>query len=157
MNTIATWRRFAQLRGSERATVLRAAFVITATSMGLRILGFRRWKNLLERALPVATPVKLSNPALLSQAQQLTRWHSAAARHLLLSTNCLEQAMSLYFLLRRQGLPAELRFGARKDAARLEAHAWVVCLGVALNEDLGEHRHFLPFAGVSPLMETLPD
>ena len=157
MNNIATWRRFAQLGGPERATVFRAAFVLTATWLGLRILGFRRWKNLLERALPVATPAKLSDPALLSQAQQLTRWHSAAARHLLLRTNCLEQAMSLYFLLRRRRLPAELRFGARKDAARLEAHAWVVCLGAPLNEDRGEHRHFFPFDGVTPLMETLPD
>ncbi len=63
--------------------------------------------------------------------------------------------MTLCYLLRRRGIPADLRFGARKQSARLEAHAWVEHLGVPLNEDQGEHRHFLPFD--NPLMETLPD
>ena len=65
--------------------------------------------------------------------------------------------MTLYFLLRRRGLAAELHFGARKNSAGLEAHAWVSYTGVPLNEDHGEHRHFLPFDGVNTQLETLPD
>jgi hypothetical protein len=157
VNTNATWRRFAQLNGPDRATVLRGAAVLTATWMALRVVGFRRWKNLLDHMLPAANPAASRDPALLAPAANMTRLYSAAARHLFLRTNCLEQAVALYFLLRRVGLPAELRFGARKQSAQLEAHAWVVCCGVALNEDQGEHRHFFPFDGVNPLMETLPD
>jgi hypothetical protein len=121
------------------------------------VVGFRRWKNLLEHTLRDANPPASSDPALLAQAVHLTRLYSAAARHLFLRTNCLERALALYFLLRRRGLPAELRFGARKQAAQLEAHAWVVFRGVALDEDQGEHRHFFPFDGVRALVETLPD
>jgi hypothetical protein len=157
VHTLATWRRFAQLGGPDRATVVRAALGLVATWAGLRICGFRRWKAFLDRRLPPAGTSVRHDLAVVPQALQLARLHSAAARHLALRTNCLDRAMSLYFLLRRRGLPAELRFGARKDAARLEAHAWVACLGAPLNEDQGEHRHFLPFDGVSPLMETLPD
>lgn len=64
--------------------------------------------------------------------------------------------MVLWFILRRRGVAAEMRFGARKAAARLEAHAWVECMNVALNEEQGEHLHFLPFEGAA-MMESLPD
>jgi hypothetical protein len=154
---LTAWRRFLHLPGSDRATVLQAAVCLSATWLGLRLLGFRRWKILLDRLLSSSKHSAATDPALLPQALQVTRLQSAAARHLFFRTNCLEQAMTLYFLLCRRGIAAELRFGARKQAARLEAHAWVACLGVSLNEDLGEHRHFLPFDGVNPLMETLPD
>src|SRR5208282_3108195 len=157
VNTIATWRRFAYLGRSDRATVVRAAFFLTLIWVALRIVGFRRSKNLLDRWSAIPNTPEHADSGLLARALHVTGLHSAAARHLFLRTNCLEQALSLYFLLRRLGLPAELRFGARKAGSRLEAHAWVVCFGVPLNEDQGEHRHFSPFDGVSPLMETLPD
>jgi hypothetical protein len=125
--------------------------------LALRILGFRRSKERMDRWSPVPDFAAAGDSGLLAQALHLTKLHSAAARHLFLRTNCLEQALSLYFLLRRLGLPAELRFGARKEGRVLEAHAWVVCFGLPLNEDQGEHRHFSPLDGVTPLMETLPD
>ena len=146
-----------QLSGSDRATVFRATLLLAATWFALRIAGFSRWKSFLERRLPATSSSAPADSGALPEAQRLARLHSAAARHLFLRTNCLEQATSLYFLLRRCGLPAELHFGARKQAALLEAHAWVACQGVPLNEDQGQHRHFLPFDGVTPLMETLPD
>jgi hypothetical protein len=148
-------RRFAQLSGSDRAMVLKSAISLSATWAGLRIVGFRRWNNLLDRF--VRAPVAEPNPSRLQEATHIMRLLSSAARHLFLRTNCLEQAMTLYFLLRRRGLAAELHFGARKNSASLEAHAWVACSGVPLNEDHGEHRHFLPFEAVNPQMETLPD
>ncbi len=63
--------------------------------------------------------------------------------------------MALCHVLHRHGIPAELRFGARKESAGLEAHAWVEHLGVPLNEDRGEHLHFLPFE--NPQRESLTD
>jgi hypothetical protein len=159
---ISASRRFAHLSGSDRTTVLHAAFCLVATSIGLRIFGFRRWKNLLDRRASsssgtAASEITRADPARLPEATHVARLFSAAARHLFVRTNCLEQAMTLYFLLRRRGIAAELHFGARKQSALLEAHAWVAYLNVPLNEDHGEHRHFLPFKGTNSLMETLPD
>jgi hypothetical protein len=157
VSIISASRRFAQLSGSERTTVLKAAFCLFATWIGLRVVGFRRWKNLIDLLVFPAPHAALPDPARLPEAALLARLLSATARHLFLRTNCLEQALTLYFLLRHRGLVAELHFGARKCSAALEAHAWVAYLGVPLNEDLGEHRHFLPFTDANPVMETLPD
>jgi hypothetical protein len=157
VKTFDAWRRFSHLSGSERATVLEAAVGLVVTWLALRVVGFRRWKNVLDAPIFVAHPSTLAAGDLLARARHITRLQSAAARHLFLRTNCLEQAMVLCFLLRRSGIAADLRFGARKQSARLEAHAWVEYRGVPLNEDRGEHLHFLPFAGLNPQMETLPD
>jgi hypothetical protein len=148
-------RRFWHLRGSERSIVLAAAAGLTATWLALRVLGFRRWKNILDRRAAIPTSSAPADSTQLSAALRIAHLQSSAARHLLFRTNCLEQAMTLCYLLRRRGIPADLRFGARKQSSRLEAHAWVEHQGVPLNEDHGEHRHFLPFD--HPLMETLPD
>jgi hypothetical protein len=154
VSPLNAWRRFWQLSSFERSTILAAAAGLTATWLALRILGFHRWKNSLDRRTS-GPPVATTNSAQLPCALLVARLQSAAARHLFFRTNCLEQAMTLCYLLRRRGIPADLRFGARKQSSRLEAHAWVEHLGVPLNEDHGEHRHFLPFD--NPLMETLPD
>lgn len=56
---------------------------------------------------------------------------------------CLEQSLVLRWLLRRQGVDAQIVFGARKLDAQMQAHAWVEVAGVAINED--GHQHFSPF------------
>ena len=38
---------------------------------------------------------------------------------------CLEQSLVLFRILRRRGIPAELRIGVRKVSGGLNAHAWV--------------------------------
>ena len=157
MKTFDAWRRFSHLSGSDRTTVLEAAVYLCATWMGLRVCGFRRWKKIVEQSLSPVPQDALPDPARLPEAVNVSRLLSAAARHLFLQTNCLQQALTLYFLLRRRGLAAELHFGARKQSALLEAHAWVTYLHVPLNEDQGQHRHFFPFEGANRLMETLPD
>jgi hypothetical protein len=146
-------RRLWQLPGSERSIVLQSAFWLTATWLALRLVGFRRWSGFLERGSIVTNAT--GNSSQLVAARNITRLLSAAASHLFVRTNCLEQAMALSYVLRRRGIPGELRFGARKDSAALEAHAWVEHLGVPLNEDRGEHLHFLPFE--NPQRESLTD
>src|SRR5271168_2039946 len=121
---ISAWRRFRQLSSDERSAVRNAAFWLAATWMGLRVAGFRRWKDTLSRMAPAvpAAANDANSAETLLRARALARLHSAAARHLIIRTNCLEQAMVLWFILRRNGVAAEMRFGARKEAARLEAH-----------------------------------
>jgi hypothetical protein len=121
--------------------------------LALRLIGFRRWSGFLERRL--VTVNAAANSPQLVEARTITRLLSAAANHLFVRTNCLEQATALCHVLRRRGIPAELRFGARKDRVGLEAHAWVEHRGIPLNEDGGEHLHFLPFE--KPQRESLTD
>jgi transglutaminase superfamily protein len=149
------WRRFYCLSGGERSIVLEAAGGLAATWLGLRLAGFRRWGNLLIRLLP--TKIHATNDVrseVTTSAQQISRLELAATRNFPLRTNCLEQSLVLWWLLQRRGIAAELRIGARKDADRFEAHAWVELDGKVLNEPGEEHIHFVPFDAPVASLET---
>ena len=66
--------------------------------------------------------------------RRLSRLVRAAARRHLYPMTCLRQSLVLRWLLGRAGIPAELRLGARREAATLEAHAWVEYRGEPIGE-----------------------
>ena len=156
--TMETWRRFCRLNGYSRGVALEAAIALMATSIGLRLAGFRPWKALLVWFAPSRTAaIDSADPraaAALDSARAIARLEQAAARRLFFRTNCLEQSLVLWWLLKRRGLDGEMRFGARKEAGRFEAHAWVEVGGVALNNAGEGHLHFVPFEGSITAMET---
>src|ERR1700722_16021823 len=141
---IERWKRFRKLNAFERGVVLEATGGLLATWIGLRLIGFRRW----ERVLAVFTP-SANTPGLQQGASEpalvIARMQEAAARNLFFYANCLEQSLVLWWLLRRRGIDAALRIGARKDSERFEAHAWVELNSQVLNDASAEHRHFVPF------------
>jgi hypothetical protein len=150
-----TWRGFWRLRGYSRGVALEAAAAIAATWVGIRVAGFRRWKAALARLAPRGTgSFDAKDAALMERARGIARIHEATSRHLSSHANCLEQSLVLWWLLVRRGIPAELRIGARKEAGRFEAHAWVELGGVVLNNAGEEHLHFAPFDGSIASMET---
>lgn len=141
---MGNWQTFSRLTGSERRIVLEAATGLTATWVSLRLLGFRRWRSLLLWTVPRITKIQTGNDSHSTVAGVL-RMEEAAARNMFFSTNCLEQSLVLWWLLRRRGIAADLRIGARKSGQRFEAHAWVEFCGIALNSGGEEHLHFAPF------------
>jgi hypothetical protein len=147
------WHRFWRLSSFERGVVIEATAALLATWLGLRLAGFRRWKSVLAWLSPSANAIApLQGASPRKSAQLIARMEAAAARNLFFSTNCLEQSLVLWWLLRRLGIAAELRIGARKEVGRFEAHAWVEVASVVLNDAGAEHRHFVPFDGpISPL------
>lgn len=153
-----TWRRFRRLSGFERRIALEAALAHSITLVGLRLAGFRRWKNLLDRWSQANSSDSTPNRALdASSALEIARLAAATARHLPFRTNCLEQSVVLCWLLRRRGISADLRIGARKEADRFEAHAWVEVAGRAVDLTNEQHIHFVPFkASVNSLETEVP-
>jgi Transglutaminase-like superfamily len=155
-----TWRRFRSLTGIERRTVLEAAAAMTATWLGMRVAGSNFCKAALSRVGRMADGN--ANPANrasdLETANRLARLQIATARSLFFPTNCLDRSLALCWMLRRRGMPAELRIGARKEAKQLEAHAWVELYGSALGDAGEEHLHFVPFENLpaSTSMEAQP-
>ena len=156
MKTIMNmWRGFLRLSGFERGVVLEAMAGLAATWLGLRLAGIRRWKRALEWLAPHASSEAPAPVASLAEsARVIARMESAAARNLFFATNCLEQSLVLWWLLRLRGIGAELRIGARKDFGRFEAHSWVEFGGSVLNNSGEEHLHFVPFEGPIISMET---
>lgn len=153
MRAIAkTCRRFWRLRGPERTIVLEAGAVLVATRIGLHAAGFRGWKWLLELFTPAVPPKGApSHTPTDAAARAIARLEAATARNLPFRSSCLERSLSLWWLLRRCGIPAEICAGARKKDGGFEAHAWVEWNGVVLSDD-DERAGFVPFDG--PLLEA---
>jgi len=142
------WRRYWSLSEQERGLLLRAFALLPLTAMALRLVGFRRWRAALSRLAPTEpSPAEKEAQDSHERAALTARMVRAASREGLRKGNCLEQSLVLWWLLRRQGLAAELRIGVRKQAARFEAHAWVEHGGIVLNDSDHVHQHYSPFNG----------
>jgi hypothetical protein len=142
---MGTWRTFSRLTKAERLLALEAAVGLAATWIALRTVGFRRWRRVLESP---AIRKKSNAPATGVSTREIAnvvRMEEAAARNLFFDTNCLEQSLVLWWLLQKRGVSADLLIGARKDADRFEAHAWVEFAGAPLNSTGEGHLHFVPF------------
>lgn len=140
-------RRFRKLPSSERKLVLRAMGFLPLTEAGLRTLGFRRWKQTIEYFSPAVPGRQSLGPAAqLEIAETIARAARSAERHAPAAPpNCLERSLVLWWLLRREGIDAELHVGARKSELRFEAHAWVELAGVVLNDAADVHSHYARF------------
>lgn len=148
------WRAFLRLTPLERVIVLEAATALLATWFGLRLLGFRRWSAVLRRMTNAALPTRNPGVLMLPSARLIARMEAAAARNLFFHANCLERSMVLSWLLFSRGIPSELRVGAKKCSETFQAHAWVECEGVVLNDLDDVHSHFVPFDGPLASPET---
>ena len=138
------WSRFWRLEAHERRLLVAALLMLPLTRLALRVVGFRRWQSFLTRFVPHSSQAAPADAA--ARGAQTARMVRAAAREGLGRPNCLSRSLVLWWLLARQGFPAELRIGARKkkDDA-LEAHAWVELAGRVLGEDDDPHSRYAAF------------
>lgn len=149
---IQSGRTFKALNSAEREIAWAAAIELAATWLGLRVFGFRRCKEFVQWRAGRSAAMGHGSSAV--SANRILQLVAAAARNLFFSTNCLEQSLVLWSILRRRGFSADLKFGARKEAGRFEAHAWVELDGRALNDETDSQGKFVPFDGAIAPMET---
>jgi hypothetical protein len=145
---VTRWSRFRCLPFEQKRILVRAALALPVHRFGLRLAGLRRWQSFLAKLAPTVA----SSPAepldrAIPHAQAVCR----ASRYGLIRATCLEQSTTLWWLLRRSGLPAELRIGARKELGRFEAHAWVELAGTVLAPD-ALYQRFVPFEPINSEM-----
>jgi hypothetical protein len=152
MGNTGTVRAFFQLKSQERAIALKTALALFVTWTSLRIFGFSSWKNWTTHLSAKNNSVP---PMSVEGARQLANLSTATARRLFIRTNCLEQSLVIWFLLRRRGVSATLRFGGRKDGDQFEAHAWVEWQGVVLNDEGAVREKFTPFEPLEEPLATL--
>jgi hypothetical protein len=139
----ANWRKFRELSPREGRLLLQAFLVLPLMGLGLRYLG---WGRLHARLAQGQLPAQKPGPEeLMPRAQVTARMVQAAARYGFCRPNCLPQSLTLWWLLRRQGIRSDLRIGVNPKGGGLEAHAWVECQGWVLNDHDQVHRQFVPF------------
>jgi hypothetical protein len=140
------WRRFRNRPLEDRKLILRAGLILPLTEVGLRLFGFRRWKELIEKfSLPAHLPQSLPTDLQCQTALRTVRAVRSVELHGPTTPNCLERSMVLWWLLRRDGVDGELHIGARKEGSRFEAHAWVELGGQVLNDGAEVHQHYARF------------
>jgi hypothetical protein len=119
------WRRLLDLNAAQRRTLFLALAALPVAGLGLRWLGLRRVQALLGATASGAAKRR-------GHAEETAWLLAVASRHGPYRAPCLPTALALQWLLRRQGIDADLRLGVRKAAGRLEAHAWLERDGLAL-------------------------
>jgi len=123
----------------------RAAILLPMVRWSLRLRGYGKTFDSLQKRAQF--PAKVTEISLESrqEVQSTCRMVRAALRYSLAQYTCLEESLTLWYLLRRQGTSACLRIGVRKENEKFEAHAWVEYGGEALNQDEALHRHYAAF------------
>ena len=139
------FRRFRRLSGFERGIVLEAVIALPIAWLAVRLLGFRLCRAAFEKSCVGGRNSKSPEPHALDLARRIAHLEVVTAANLFFRTNCLEQSLVLCRMLRRRYLNADLRIGARKEAGRFEAHAWVEMAGNVIDGGGTEHLHFVPF------------
>jgi hypothetical protein len=147
-------RRFKALEPRTRGLFLRAAVLLPFISLSLRLRGFRATQTSLQKRLPgLVTKLSDQSSEGLADGPALTaRMVRSAAHRTWGSPACLEQSLALWWLLGRQGIASSVRIGTRKTEEKFEAHAWVECEGVALNEPEESHKHYAAFGEEFPIV-----
>jgi len=123
----------------------RAAILLPLVRWSLRLRGYGKTVTALEIHVPSKAKEVETHPEMRAEVEATCRMVRAALRYSLAQFTCLEQSLTLWYLLRRQGIPACLRIGVRKENEKFEAHAWVEHGGEALNQDEAIHRHYAAF------------
>lgn len=139
-------RKFLRLNPSERQTLAGCLIVLPLTALVLRLTGFRRCQQIFSRFIPHnSAPETEQLGVALTQALRISYLVNLAATRGVFPANCLQRSLALWWLLCRQGIRSELRFGARKEAGRFEAHAWIEIAGVVLNDSADVRRRYATF------------
>jgi transglutaminase superfamily protein len=123
----------------------RAAILLPLVRWSLRLRGHGKTFTALQKRVQFQVKGTESRPDLQEGVQVTCRMVRAAVRYSPAQFTCLEESLTLWYLLRKQGVPACLRIGVRKENEKFEAHAWVEDGGKALNQDDAMHRHYAAF------------
>lgn len=163
---MSSLRKLRALSWQECRLLVQASLLLPLTALVVRTFGVGHWQRVLARHTPfkktsnsdlrfaTAKSTGISDDAgegssAIQKARVIAKTVRGSARHGIYHANCLEQSLVLWWLLARNGIESELRFGARKEEFRLEAHAWVEYCGVPLNEAADVHEQFRPFEAVA--------
>jgi hypothetical protein len=122
------------------------ALLVVMAWAGLRLIGFKKTQQLAHRK--ITKPLGAENSSIFDEtadidyAQRCAELTAIAARHCLPSGSCLPQSLALCWLLRKNGLDAQLKIGVIPQSETLLAHAWVEYQNLALGQQESNYQSF---------------
>lgn len=109
---------------SERRLLFQALLLLPLSALGVRVLGFKRYYAGLSSLANGSRPI-ISSKDEEESIRRVRRAFALAVNHGPYKGNCLSRSLTLWCLLRRQGIECDLRIGVRKKNGQFEAHAWI--------------------------------
>jgi hypothetical protein len=106
--------------------------LLPATSLALRLAGFRRTNRALNALVPARAD--WAGEAASDYTRAASRMVRLAAVRGLTRPLCLPRSLVLWFLLHRRRIDARLHVGVRQLDGALDAHAWVEWGAHVLND-----------------------
>ena len=125
-------------------SVAACSLLLLGVRLRLKVCGFGRSLAAVRRRGERWPAVAARDTRLV---EECTRTVTLAAAFFPGRAICLEQALALFLVLRRRGVPAEIRVGVQPYP--FAAHAWVELDGAAVNEDEEFVRQFVVMPGVA--------
>ncbi len=130
-------RRVGQLRAlslQEWCLIFIAMLLLHIVALSLRITGFNKTKAFMSHFISAPSSQGSLDEVKIEKANVIARMVSIAARYGPYRANCLKQSMLLWWLLARQDISSEIKFGVPKTTGEpFGAHAWVECDGASLS------------------------
>lgn len=134
--------RWRQLGWHDKLTVTAFAFALPIISLGLRVLGYRRTRALLDRLPAHAAGAKCTTDDWVARGHHWAHLARLGARWTPANTSCLRQAVLVHTLLRRHGLQPHIQFGVDGRQGAIDMHAWVELDGQPLGQPGLRHKPF---------------
>ena len=135
-------QRYRTLDPESRRIFWRALILLPMVRASLRLRGYNRTYVSLQKKLHQEVGLPSGSAKEVEKTSRMVR---VALRYSPARFTCLEQSLTLWYLLRKQGVATQLRIGVRKMDGKFEAHAWVEHEGVALQQPGEIHRHYAAF------------
>lgn len=132
------------MRIASPPSVLRCMLTLAAVRLHLKVRGFGRSIEAARRRGAQVDGSPADEQALVERTVLAA---VTAAAFFPGRAICLEQSLALYVLLRRRGVPVELRIGVQPFP--FSAHAWLELRGVPIQENADFVDYLLPFPEIS--------
>ena len=132
-------KRACSLSAKEWAMLAEAWLTLTWIDFVVSFLPYRGWKSWL-----VNQPEADTNQT--APFEQLVWSVNAAANHHLRKPTCLRRSLALKQMLKHRRISATLCIGIKKNQRAVDAHAWVECYGIPINDvpDIATHYSQFP-------------
>lgn len=136
-------RTFSALPISTKWNFLKIAVLVPLVEISIRTIKFKKTYRVL-KALTGRTPAPPKDDiSVIRRYRNVFYLHRRAIPYL---GKCLSQSLTLWFLLERQGISAELKFGVKKEKNDLIAHAWIEYKGEAFMSESEMEENYTSFS-----------
>jgi Transglutaminase-like superfamily len=143
--------RFISLDTAQRRVFFTSWTLLPFFWLGLLLLKLPDFYN----RLGAGAGKRRTQPMSLADIQALGAAVNMAARHTPFPATCLTRSLLTGWFLHRRGVASELRIGVRLTQGVLNAHAWVECNGIPVNDLPDIASQFSVFDKPLPVTRTL--